>query len=301
MRVVFLGNHNVGIKALEAISETEEIAGVIAHPLDPEDGIRYQSVYDFAFQNGWNAIRSTGKDPELERFIRDAKPDLLLIADYRYLLSKSILHLAPFGVVNLHPSLLPKYRGRAPVNWAILNGEANLGLTAHFVDDGMDTGDIIEQVTFELKEEQDVGDALQILYPLYYQLTKKVLEYFKSGHVPRKPQDHSQATVFPRRRPEDGRIRWDQSLNAIRNLVRAVSFPYPGAFTTLSNHKIIVWKAQTSHLIKSGEPLPGMVLHIGPEGIHVQCGNGILLLTQIEVVTNKKQPVLCSGVIFDTF
>lgn len=281
--------------------ETEEVVGVVAHPQDPEDGVKYLSVYDFVFQNGLSAIRSNGKDQKLEHFIRNVNPDLLLITDYRYLLPTSILNLAPLGVINLHPSLLPKYRGRAPINWAILNGETNLGLTAHFVDNGMDTGDIIEQVRFELKEEQNVGDALQILYPLYYQLTKRVLKYFRSGNVPRKSQDHSQATYFPRRRPEDGRICWNQSSDTIRNLVRAVSFPYPGAFTTLSNNKLIVWKAQPSHLTNSNKHLPGTVIHAGPEGIHVQCGKGILLLTQIEFVMNEKQPVLNSGIIFDTY
>lgn len=290
MKVVFLGNHTVGVRALEAISESEEIVGVVAHPPDEEDGVRYLSVYDFAVRRGWKVIRSKGKDAALKRFIMAAKPDLLWITDYRYLLPFSLLSMAPLGVVNLHPSLLPKYRGRAPINWAILHGETTLGLTAHFVDEGMDTGDIIEQISFELKPEQDVAHALEILYPLYSKLTDRVLKYFRSGKVPRKPQDHTQATVFPRRRPKDGLIDWKQSNRSICNLVRAVASPYPGGFTVIDSCKIRVWKASLSPLPTSISPVPGMILHRAADGVHVQCGDGVLLLTRVDVMTDNEQP-----------
>ncbi|MDJ0677008.1 MAG: methionyl-tRNA formyltransferase [Calothrix sp. MO_167.B42] len=275
MRVVFLGNHTVGVQALEVIGDTQEIVGVVAHPPDSEDGVKYLSVYDFAIQKGWNVIRSSGKDPILEDFIIKAKPDLLWVTDYRYLLPSSLIKLAPLGTVNLHPSLLPKYRGRAPVNWAIINGETQLGLTAHFVDEGMDTGDIIEQVCFELSEEQDVGDALQIMYPIYQKLTRLVLGYFDSGQIPRKPQNHSQATTFPRRKPQDGLIDWQQPALHIRNLIRALAKPYPGAFTYLGKWNISIWKACLD--FGSYEARAGQVVSVGSgKQFCVACGEGIL-------------------------
>lgn len=297
MRVLFLGNHTVGIKALEVISETEEVVGVIAHPPDPEDGARYLSVYDYAIRRGWKPIRSTGKDRNLARFIRDASPELLWITDYRYLLPDSLLGAAPLGVINLHPSLLPRYRGRAPINWAILRGETTLGLTAHFVDGGLDTGDIISQMSFELGTDHDVGDALEILYPLYYRLTKEVLGFIRRGRVPRTPQDHSQATRFSHRRPEDGRIDWHQSVHSIWNLVRAVSSPYPGAFTTLADYKLTVWKAQPSSFHLTSRSTPGAVLDVGTHGVAVQCGDGILSLTSFELDSNGCQSLLKPGVV----
>src|SRR5262249_16030743 len=155
-------------------------------------------------QRGWTAIRSHGRDPALVHFVRTARPDLIWITDFRYLLPRELLELPPYGAVNLHPSLLPKFRGRAPITWAIINGDTRLRWTAHGVDEGMDTGDMIVRFAFDLVPPQDVGDALELLYPLYGEISRTVVRYFRSGNVPRIKQDHSLATVFPRRKPEDG-------------------------------------------------------------------------------------------------
>jgi methionyl-tRNA formyltransferase len=279
MRVLFFGNHTVGVRALEAIHEVAEVAGVVAHPPDPEDGVRYESVYQFASARGWNTMR--GKPKEARDFIERAKPDLLWITDYRYLLDASILDVAPLGAVNLHPSLLPKYRGRAPINWALLHGENRLGLTAHFVDEGMDTGDLIAQLEYTVTDDQDVGDCLRILYPLYGQLTREVLSYFRARRVPRKPQNHREATEYPRRRPEDGFIDWSRSAREIQNLVRAVADPYPGAFTTFRGSKVVLWKARRESGLAASEC--GEVIHAGEAGLTIQCGDGMLLATRVEV------------------
>lgn len=281
MKVVFLGNHTVGVRALQAVSESAEVAGVVAHPPDPEDGVRYESVARFAELKGWKWMRGKASTPEVQSFIETARPDLLWITDFRYLIPTEMIALAPLGAVNLHPSLLPRYRGRATTNWQIINGERTLGLTAHFVDEGMDTGDIIEQVSYEIGDDQDIADCYNILYPLYASLTRKVLPYFESGRVPRVAQDHSRATSFPRRRPEDGRIDWAQPARSIYNLIRAVAFPYPGAFTTLNGHSVTVWKAR---MAADSRPTsePGRVIAAQELGPLVQCGQGTLLLTRIE-------------------
>jgi methionyl-tRNA formyltransferase len=218
-----------------------------------------------------------------------------MISDY--IVPRTILSTPRLGAVNLHPSLLPRYRGRAPINWAIIHGEKQLGLTAHFIDEGMDSGDIIAQESFELGEAQDVGDALQILYPLYSKLTSQVLAYFRSGHVPRRCQDHSQATTFPRRGPEDGLIDWNQPVHSIQDLVRAVAFPYPGAFTTLGGSKLIIWKARPSFLPGTTGGVPGMVICQDAEGIHVQCRNGVLLLKSLEWVAEEAGAGLRPGIV----
>jgi methionyl-tRNA formyltransferase len=282
MRVAFLGNHTVGVRALRAIHEKAEVVGVVAHPLDPEDGVRYESVFNFARENGWNVMRGKGSDPQTLAFIAAAKPDLLWITDFRYLISRAMIDLAVLGAINLHPSLLPKYRGRAPVNWAILKGETKLGLTGHFVDAGLDSGDIIEQVSYELREDQDVGDCLNILYPLYTSMTKKVLSYFQSGNVPRTPQDASRATVYPARKPEDGIIDWGQAARSTLNLVRAVAAPYPGAFTSVDGKKLTVWKARIVTEAGSNSR-PGEVIEVNGRETVVQCGAGVLGLTSVEM------------------
>jgi methionyl-tRNA formyltransferase len=282
MRVVFLGNHTVGVRALQAISENAEVVGVVAHPPDAEDGVRYESVFDSARGNGWRSIRGKGRDRQTLDFVAAAKPDLLWITDFRYLIPPEMVALASCGAVNLHPSLLPSYRGRASINWAILKGETKLGLTGHFVDEAADSGDVIEQVSYELREDQDVGDCLNILYPLYTSMTKKVLSYFQSGNVPRTPQDASRATVYPARKPEDGIIDWGQAARSTLNLVRAVAAPYPGAFTSVDGKKLTVWKARIVTEAGSNSR-PGEVIEVNGRETVVQCGAGVLGLTSVEM------------------
>lgn len=260
-RVVFLGNHTVGVRTLNVLAECARLVGVVAHPEDPEDGLRYESVFDGAKKLNIPAIRSTGKNPELASFVSEARADLLWISDYRYLLPQAILKLPRLGAVNLHPSLLPKYRGRAPINWAILNGETRLGLTAHWVDAGMDTGDIIAQRSFDLRQDQDVGDALEILYPIYESITREVISAMRLGEAHAQKQDDIAATVFPKRTPSDGLIDWARPAREVWNLVRAVAPPYPGAFAPW--HGSTLWVHRISRTIpfpEGANPTPGSIV-----------------------------------------
>ena len=282
MKVAFLGNHTVGVTTLATIARSDDIAGVVAHPIDPEDGVRYESVFDFAQAKGWPAIRGKGGDQLVADFLYDAAPDLLWVADYRYLLPPKVLTLAKFGAINLHPSLLPKYRGRAPVNWAILEGETRLGLTAHFITPGMDSGDVIAQVSYDLGEDEDVGDALSKLYPLYESVTQKVLRSFRSGRVNRVAQDESSAFSRSARRPDDGLIDWHKPAEQVCNLVRAVAAPYPGAFTYCDGTRLTIWRAtRTPHQFYDGAP--GQVIGLDSEGSPiVMCSDAAIVLKKTD-------------------
>lgn len=277
MKVLFLGNHTVGVMALKALIEKANVVGVVAHPQDPEDGVCYESVYDFAKESKIDVIRGRGNDLKVEQFIKSCQPDLLWVTDYRYLLPGRLLVIPAMGSVNLHPSLLPKYRGRAPVNWAIINGETIMGLTAHFITDGMDEGDIIEQCSFEVGSDQDVADVLEILLPLYNALTCEVVQRFIDGNVTSYAQENSLATIYPARKPEDGKISWHESACSIFNLVRAVTAPYPGAFTEKSGLKIYVWKADMCDLPESMcTTVTGTVFASNNDNFSVVCGIGAL-------------------------
>lgn len=286
MRVVFLGNHTVGVKALKALLERVDVVGVVAHPEDSEDGVRYQSVYQFAQDHNLPVLRGRGKDPAVKEFVQQAAPDLLWVTDFRYLLPEALLNVTNRGAVNLHPSLLPRYRGRASINWAILNGEDQIGLTAHFVDAGADTGDIIKQRAIYLSKEEDVGDALKRLMPLYDELTREVIGLFQEGKVQGTPQDHTKATEYPARSPEDGLIDWNQPAHKVRDLVRAVAAPYPGAFAFFPGGRLYVWKARDEGLPKNttqGER-PGTILSAAKSGeLVIQCGVGALRLRNWEL------------------
>lgn len=280
MRVVFLGNHTVGVTALSALMDVAEVTGVIAHPTDPEDGVRYASVYDFAVAHGLPVIRARGRDATVPAFLTQAAADLLWITDYRYLLPSELLTGARFGAVNLHPSLLPRYRGRAPLNWAILHGEREVGLTAHVVDAGMDSGDILAQHRLVLGDEEDVGHALERLMPLYDALPREIVRGFETQSLTRTPQDHTRATAFPARTPADGQVRWSEPARSIHNLVRAVAAPYPGAFTRLDARTVTIWRTRPTD--RDDAAAPGTILSVQDGVPTVQCGQGSLALLQTD-------------------
>ncbi|HTF89952.1 MAG TPA: methionyl-tRNA formyltransferase [Planctomycetota bacterium] len=281
MRILFLGNHTVGVRSLDALARDNAIVGVVAHPEDPEDGVRYQSVYDHAAGAGLSAARFKGRDPQLERFVRGVRPDLLWIADYRYLLPQSVLDLAPLGAVNLHPSLLPNYRGRAAINWAILRGERQIGLTAHFIDEGVDTGDIIAQKPVHIAEHEDVGDALDKLYPIYESLSLEVVAAFRNGNVRRTPQPAGNWPIWPRRSAEDGLIDWSADAQSIVNLIRAVARPYPGAFSWIENRRVTIWKARAG--LARGPGSIGSIWRADGGHLFVNCGEGSLQVLEYEM------------------
>ncbi len=287
MRAVFFGNHTVGVTALDALRECADVAMVVAHPTDPEDGVRYHSVHDHAARCGLKVMRSRGDDPEMDRCVRAARPDLILSADYRYLLPMPVVDAAKTAAVNLHPSLLPRYRGRAAINWAILRGERELGLTAHLIAAGMDAGDIVEQARFTLDDHEDVGDALAKLYPLYAELTRRVVGHVCAGHLPRRPQNHALATAFPHRRPEDGAIDWTQPAEQVHRLVRAVAAPYPGAFGFVGENQIQIWRAQIVEPVGT----PGTVLTVEDDAFVVACGRGSLRVTRWDTADGSPCPL----------
>ena len=277
MRVVFFGNHDVGIAALETLANGADVVGVVAHPNDPEESSRFRSLYNFASMNDLRVIRGKGRDQLVFEFVKKLRPDLIWITDYRYILPATLIAIPKFGAVNLHPSLLPKYRGRAPINWAIINGETEIGLTAHFVDEGVDTGDIIKQVSISFASDKDVSDVLAALLPQYRKITRDVLSFFDLDEVPRQVQDHAKSTVYPARKPEDGRIDWSQSAEKICNLIRAVTHPYPGAFCESKWGRIFIWKARPISSSQAVSLDSGVVVQFGLMNTPmIQCGDGLL-------------------------
>jgi len=290
MRITFLGNHTVGVRVLEVLAEKAELVGIVAHPEDAEDGVRYESVYEWATAHKIPAIRGKATAAEVTDFIKQTKPDLLWVADYRYLLPSEILKLPKHGTINFHPSLLPKYRGRAPVNWAILKGEKEFGLTAHFIDEGMDTGDILAQEKFYLNDDEDIADALNKLYPLYQSITRNIVDKLKQGSLRPTKQDHTLATAYPARKPQDGLIDWSKSARDVLNLVRAVAAPYPGAYTHCNGTKLIIQKAKIAK-DESSDGKPGYVADCGKSSLHIKCGQGSLDVTLWETEKEKCPPV----------
>lgn len=272
MKVAFLGNHTVGLVALQTLHQIAEVVAVVAHPADPEDGARYASVYDWAMQQSLPVYRGKPSDAGIARLLADAHPDLLWVTDYRYLLPTTLWQAAPLGAINLHPSLLPAYRGRAPLNWALIHGETEVGLTAHYIAEAMDAGDVVAQVRIPVGPDDDIGTVLDALMPHYAALPRQIVSSIEAGTLSRRPQDHALATSFPRRTPDDGRISWQASARAVHNLVRAVTAPYPGAFSFLGDTPVHVWRTQVSTRQPDVGTQPGTIVLVDAEGPHVACG-----------------------------
>jgi len=298
IRVVFFGNHDVGIAALGSLLPKTNVVAVIAHPPDPEEGVCFSSLHDFAFDSKIPVIRGKATEKSIYDFVKEASPDLIWVTDYRYLLPLQITSLAKIGTVNLHPSLLPRYRGRAPLNWAIINGEDKIGLTAHFIDEGVDSGDIIKQLPISLSIHQDIGDAINLLIPIYRAITEDVIHCFIEGNVPRRKQDISSHPVFPSRKPEDGQIHWKNSALDIYNLIRAVSHPYPGAFTYVNGRKLYLWKSSFSEDLSSKKQRAGTVLKLNKlNGFDVQCGDGVLNVLEWSAGSDEESNLIVGDIL----
>lgn len=177
-------------------------------------------------------------------WIRSLQPDVLLVVGWTQLLKPELLSVPRIASLGFHASLLPKYRGRAPVNWAIIHGEQQTGNTMIVLEPGADEGDIVAQRTIEISEDDDCATIYEKVSLTECDMLREVLPLIREGRMPRRKQDSSEATVMPKRRPEDGLIDWSWSSRRLYNWIRALTSPYPGAFSCLSGRKIIIWKSK---------------------------------------------------------
>lgn len=287
MRVLFFGHGAAGLASLDALARQDAIVGVVAHPVRPErPEHKGANETDETFAQGaagagFPLARLEGGAPALRRFARDARPDLVWIANYGYLLPQEVLDLAPLGAVNLHPSLLPAYRGRSSVRWAILRGEHEIGLSAHCVDGGVDSGDLLAQRRLVLGPREDVGDALRRLEPLYAELSHDVALSLRRGQATRTPQAPGNWPIWPRFRPEDGRIDWSADSASVANLVRACARPFAGAFTWLAGERMTIWRAREG--TPRGPGSIGSIWRAETGRFFVNCGEGSLEVLSFEL------------------
>lgn len=173
--------------------------------------------------------------------VAQLQPDLTLVAGWYYMVGKDLRNVAPKGAIGLHGSLLPKYRGGAPLVWSMINGEEEGGISLFYLEDGVDAGDIIGQERFLIEDDDTIADSLVKLEEAGERLLERYLPLLAKGEAPRIPQNHSEATEFPQRSPADGEVDWSKSASEIRNFIRAQTRPYPGAFTHIAGKKVILW------------------------------------------------------------
>jgi len=277
--IVVFAYHNVGYACLDfLIRRGENIAGIFTHADDPKETIWFKSVAGLARQHGIPVhTPDSVNTPVWTAAIRDLRPDIIFSFYYRNIIKEETLNLPRLGAFNMHGSLLPKYRGRVPINWAVLHGEKESGATLHHMVKRADAGDIVDQEAVPIGPDDTALDVFNKVTIAARTVLERQIDAIKSGTSPRMPQDESQATYFGGRKPEDGRIDWTQSAERIYNLIRAVTHPYPGAFTEFNGQRLFIWQAKQ---LGRGEGRPGQVLAIEP--LRIATGAGSLEVTRYQ-------------------
>jgi len=254
---------------------------VVTHRDDPNETRWYASLFDYSRGRGLRVLA----DPDaavLEREVAAAQPDLIFSFYYRSMLPVPLLKNARLGAFNMHGSLLPKYRGRAPVNWAIIHGETETGATLHYMADKPDTGDIVAQTAVPILPDDVAGDVFVKVTVAAEMTLDRALPPLLAGTAPRMPQDPAKASYFGGRKPEDGVIDWSKSAIAIHNLVRAVAPPYPGARTLIDGHPARLLRTRVLDAAAPAGIAPAFDVADGR--ITVGCGGGgILQVLELEI------------------
>lgn len=285
MKSVVFAYHNMGVAGLEALLRNGfEVATIFSHKDDPGEKCWFTSVVDWAKGRDIPVLCPEDVNkPEWIGHIDSFAPDTIFSFYYRKMLCQEILDIPATGAYNLHGSLLPAYRGRAPVNWVLVNGESRTGVTLHNMVVKPDAGDMVGQKAVDI----DFDDTAVTLYDKLCRastaLLDEILPLIRTGRAPRLVQDARKASYFGGRKPEDGRINWSWTAMRIYNLIRAVTDPYPGAFTFLPDEtKILVWwgvPEETSEADGAGTVL----VDKHEEKVYVAAGEGRILLLDIEI------------------
>jgi UDP-4-amino-4-deoxy-L-arabinose formyltransferase/UDP-glucuronic acid dehydrogenase (UDP-4-keto-hexauronic acid decarboxylating) len=290
MKAVVFAYHNIGCEGIQALLDNGiEIQSVFTHADNPAENTWFRSVAELASSKGieLNAPADPNHPLWVER-IRKMKPDFIFSFYYRNMLGKELLAIPKKGAINLHGSLLPKYRGRCPINWAVLNGEKEAGVTLHYMTEKPDAGDILAQEKFPIGPDDTALDVHQKAAKAAAVLLKKALPKLKKGTLKGIPQDNEKSTYYGGRKPADGVIDFNKSAAEIRNLVRAVTRPYPGAFAFLGEKKYLFW--QVSEVKAAKKASPGTILSTSP--LTVACGKGAIRVD----FAQSEGGVFCSGV-----
>lgn len=282
-RAVVFGYHNVGARCLETmLDQGLDVALVVTHDDDPGETIWFDSVRRIAEAHAIPAIAPPDPNaPEVIDQVRAARPDFLFSFYYRRMLGPELLSIAPRGAFNMHGSLLPRYRGRVPVNWAIIKGETETGATLHEMVAKPDAGRIVDQEAVPIGPDDIAIEVFDKVTGAATRVLARSLPALVQGTAVLRTQDLRQGSYFSGRRPEDGRIDWHQDARAIHNLVRAVAPPYPGAFCDLAGHRLRVLRTR---LAPERQPQPGGPgLYSTGGRLFADCADGTVLeLLQIE-------------------
>lgn len=293
MRSIVFAYQDIGYVCLDALlAAGGEVAAVFTHEDDPRETIWFRSVRDLAERHGIAVLtpESVRTEQWIDRF-RTWAPDFVFSFYYRRMLPMRLLRQARLGALNLHGSLLPKYRGRCPVNWVLVNGESETGVTLHYMEAKADSGDIVAQRTVPIDDDDTAATLYAKMTAAASALFRDTYPRLCAGTAPRLPQDHDAATYFGGRTPDDGRISWPAGARAAYNLVRAVAHPYPGAFTTWNGRRLFLWQARAASAGRGAPAAPGTVVDVCG-ALTIETGDGRLVATRVQLDGEEELPAV---------
>lgn len=283
-----MGTPAFAVPTLKALLESDdELVAVISQP-DRQRGrgrkLEPTPTKKFAEEHNIPVLQPAKvKTEEFLSELRDLNPDVIIVAAYGKILPRELLEIPPHGCINVHPSLLPKYRGASPINGAVIAGDKLTGVTIMQLDEGMDTGDILIQKEVPIEHDDTAETLAPKLSQIGGELIIQTLGLLKQGKLEPKKQDDSQATHTQMLKKEDGLIDWSKSSEEIRNLIRGMQ-PWPGAFTYIGDKMLKLYSAQLSHMGGS----PGEVLGSAREVLEVGCGEGSLIISELQIEGGKR-------------
>ena len=291
LKLILFTHTNLGVACIKQLINTKnEILMVFTHPTEADENekIWYDSVKDECVKNRLPVEERTKLTEEDVEKIQELKPDLIFSINWRRIIPSSIFKIPRYGSLNIHAGLLPKYGGFSPINWAIINGEKEIGVTVHHMEEVVDGGDIISQNKIEVDINDTAKTVFDRVLELYPEMVLEALNFVESEKEPIK-QNKSERFWVTRRFPKDGKIDWSQDRMKIYNLIRALVDPFPNAFCYFNNKKIYIKKAKL--LDEDFRGTPGRICAIREEGIIVTCGTNFeenqgLLIT--EIATDEK-------------
>jgi methionyl-tRNA formyltransferase len=278
-RILFFGYSEVGFACLDLLLERgDNVIGLITHEDHPDEKIWFKTPAIAAREKAIPVFTPDSVNtPEWREKIAAMQPDLILSVYYRNMIGTKILAMPPLGAFNLHGSLLPKYRGRAPINWAVLHGESRIGMTLHRMVAAPDAGEIVDQEGVEISPQDTAEQAFRQVLPCGRALIARQIDALLAGTAVSTPQDEAAASYFGGRKPQDGQIDWTRPATEIFNLIRAVADPYPGAFTEVAGAKLMIWWAE---ILPESKGAPGEILALEP--LVIATGAGALQITRSE-------------------
>lgn len=291
--VVFMGTPDFAVPCLEMLcTQDYRIKAVITQPDRPRgrgQKLVVSPVKACAMEHDLPILQPQKiKTPEFETLLEELNPDLIVVVAFGQILSKRILDIPRLGCINVHASLLPKYRGAAPLHWSVINGETKTGVTTMFMDEGLDTGDMLLTAEMDITEQTTTGEVHDTLQAMGADVLAETIQRLIAGTAVRRPQDSNEATYAPLLTKELERIDWTKDAHAIHNLIRGLN-PWPGSYTIFRNKRLKLWQSEVAN--EATNEAAGTIIRVDGERILVATGSGVLALTNVQPEGKKRMVV----------